>query len=71
MIFLIVGIFLLVLGFNAAKFTGPLSRAGFILKSLGTLLMTFALLFSALVQIEDGEVGVHGRIKRHVKNTGL
>jgi regulator of protease activity HflC (stomatin/prohibitin superfamily) len=74
MIFLIVGIFLLVLGFNAARFTDPYSRVGFFLKSLGALLMVFGLLFSALVQIEAGEVGVQtlfGKVQPRILESGL
>ena len=74
MILLFIGIFLLVLGFNAVKFTGPLSRAGFILKSLGSLLIFFGLLSSVLVQVEAGEVGVQtlfGKVQSRILESGL
>lgn len=74
MLFFLIGVFLLVLGFNAAKFIGPFSRSGSILKGLGFLLIVFGLLFSMLVQIEAGEVGVQtlfGKVQSRVLQSGL
>lgn len=74
MILSFIGIFLLVLGFNAVKFTGPMSRAGSILKSLGGFLLVFGLLAATLVQIEAGEVGVQtlfGKVQSRILESGL
>ncbi|PSR52542.1 band 7 protein [Adhaeribacter arboris] len=74
MILLFIGIFLLVLGLNTSKFVGPFSRSGSILKGLGGLLILFGLLFSMLVQVEAGEVGVQtlfGKVQPRILQSGL
>ena len=71
---LIVGIVILVIGFNAKKSNSPLSPYGAVLKVVGILILIVGIVISAVVQVEPGEIGVQklfGKVNNNILKSGL
>jgi len=71
---LVVGIVILIIGFNAKKSNSPLSPYGASLKIVGILLIVVGTVISAVVQIEPGQIGVQklfGKVNPNTLESGL
>lgn len=75
MLFLIIiGILVVVLGFNVNKTNSPLSPYGSIIKIVGFCMITLFALISSIVQINPGEIGVQklfGKVSNSTLESGL
>jgi regulator of protease activity HflC (stomatin/prohibitin superfamily) len=74
MVFIILGLVLLVVGFNVARTMLPISRYSATFKAIGTILVVVGILSSMVVQIEAGNVGVQtvfGKVQERILESGL
>lgn len=72
--FVLLGIVLIVLGFSFKQPGSPLTRLSSPFRMGGILVIVLGLMFSCVVQIDPGEVGVQslfGRVQGKVLNSGL
>lgn len=70
----IIGIIALIAGFGVSKSDGTYSRSGNIIKVAGIFVIVLGLAFSAVKQIEPGEVGVQklfGKVSNQTLESGL
>jgi regulator of protease activity HflC (stomatin/prohibitin superfamily) len=71
---IIIGIIALIAGFAVSKSDGPYNRSGNIIKAAGIFVIIIGLAFSAVKQIEPGEVGVQklfGKVSNVTLESGL
>jgi regulator of protease activity HflC (stomatin/prohibitin superfamily) len=71
---LFIGIIVIVVGYAIAKSDSPFKSSHLIVKIIGIVIIIVGLLFSAVIQIEPGEVGVQklfGKVSDHTLASGL
>ena len=74
MVLVIIGLIVLIVGFNAKKTNSPISPYGGIIKVVGFAIIGIGALISSVVQINPGEIGVQklfGKVSNSTLESGL
>jgi len=71
---ILLGVIVLIIGFNAKKTNSPISLHGGIIKIVGLMIIILAGALASIVQIDPGEIGVQklfGRVSENTLESGL